>query len=352
MKQKLKVFILLSLFLGSCSFFAQKFTEEKKLNDQESDLAKYANHLFWDNFHQGNYDSLNKVLSILNAAYKQNPGNLKIIDHLGFAHIWKFSESQRLTNTPSTILEDFILTRRFFEESHNLNSDDPRILGFMGDTKIVEGSISGNDRLIVQGYFDGKESIHQWPQFNKFTLGYPLSQRDSGSKQFKEALAWQWETLDDCSCKKLDYNHLNYEEMTRLIQENADPKIRRACWNTWIAPHNYEGFFMNMGDMMVKSGNWKKGIEIYQIAKLSPTYKDWPFGYELEKRIKDAKNNVVEFNKPLDRSKPSFHDQTVMMVASRMDCTGCHQMGKEEYIRQGYSEPDKKFYYFSQLSSR
>ena len=349
MKRKYLVWILLSLLLGGCSFFAQKFTPGKTLNEDESDLSKYANRIFWQNFHQGNYDSLDQVINLLNAAYLQNPGNLKIIDHLGFAHIWKFSESQRLEKTPPDILEDFILSRKFFEESHGLNADDPRILGFLGDTKMVEGNISGNQKLIVEGYFDGKESIHQWPEFNKFTLGYPLSQRDTGSSQFKEALEWQWESLDDCSCKKWDRNNLNYADLTRMIRESQDPKIQRACWNTWIAPHNYEGFFMNMGDMLVKSGNWKKGIELYNAAKLSPNYSDWPYAQVLEERIQNAQKNRVEFNKPIVRSNPAFHNQTVMMVASKIDCMGCHQMGKEEYTRKGYLEPSKNIYYFSQL---
>jgi hypothetical protein len=204
----------------------------------------------------------------------------------------------------------------------------------------------------VEGYFDGIESIHQWPQFNKFTLGYPLSQQDTNTKQFKEALAWQWETLDDCACKKLEHKNLDYREFTKLLQENADPKIRRACWNTWIAPHNYEGFFMNMGDMLVKSGDWKQGIEIYKVAKLSPNYKDWPYASELEKRIAHAESNVEAFNKPINRANAAFHNQTVMMVASKMDCMGCHQMGKEEFSRLGLQEPTRKYYHFSELAAK
>ena len=40
--------------------------------------------------------------------------------------------------------------------------------------------------------------------------------------------------------------------MTLETKEGA----RRACWNSRIAPHNLEGFFLNMGDMLVKSGDW------------------------------------------------------------------------------------------------
>jgi hypothetical protein len=50
---------------------------------------------------------------------------------------------------------------------------------------------------------------------------------------------------------------------------------KRACWNSWIAPHNFEGFFLNMGDMLVKVGDWRTAQKIYANAKLSPDYANW-----------------------------------------------------------------------------
>lgn len=85
------------------------------------------------------------------------------------------------------------------------------------------------------------------PEFNLFTGGYVFSRLPADSPQFQEGLAWQWRTLDHC------------------IEEGK----KRACWNSWIAPHNLEGFFLNMGDMLVKSGDWQMAQKIYANARLS-----------------------------------------------------------------------------------
>lgn len=332
------------LLLSGCGYLAVKFQPGKAFNFKETSLSRAANQYFWTNFHRGNYDNLPQVISRLNAAYLENPGNLKIMDHLGFANIWRYAESQRLTRQSPDILQNFILSRQFFDESYALNPADSRILGFLGDAKIVEGQISNNRQLTVEGYFDGVKSIHEWPQFNKFTLGYALSQTPVQSNQFKKALTWQWETLDDCECKTINKEHVDYAEGVRLIEANKDPAVRRACMNTWIAPHNLEGFFMNLGDMLVKSGDSRKGIEAYQGAMLAPGYKDWPYSGELAKRIAGASANVSNFNKVVDHASSGYSASQVMLVTSRIACMSCHQMSDAEFLRYGSQEPPLAFY--------
>ena len=73
--------------------------------------------------------------------------------------------------------------------------------------------------------------------------------------------------------------------------ENTETNLKRkrACWNSWIAPHNVEGFYLNMGDMLVKNGDWEKAVEIYSLAKQVPQYENWTYKGVLEKRIKISK---------------------------------------------------------------
>lgn len=346
MKSKLLLALILSsaMLTGSCGYVASKLQHKKVLNFNETALSKAANHYFWLNFHQGNYDSLQSVISLLNAAYLDNPGNIKIIDHLGFANIWKYAESQRLKTQSADILQNFILSKRFFEESYELNPADSRILGFLGDAKITEGEISNNKQLVVEGYFDGIKSMHEWPQFNKFTLGYVLSQTAAKSDQFKKALDWQWETLGDCACKTLNKDNIDYKELVKLTENSHDPAISRACLNSWIAPHNVEGFFLSLGDMLVKGGDIKKGVEAYKAAKLSPAFHDWPYAPELLKRIQNASENQVNFNKPVNHRSPDFSRSGVMLVSSKMACMSCHQMSHAEYVKAGSKEPSTAFY--------
>jgi hypothetical protein len=94
---------------------------------------------------------------------------------------------------------------------------------------------------------------------------------------------------------------------------------KRACWNSWIAPHNFEGFMLNHGDMLVKSGDWETGQKVYALARLSRDYSQWPYRPLLEDRIGRARENVAVFNSP-DRG-----GRTGLMIRSAFACMACHQ---------------------------
>jgi hypothetical protein len=99
----------------------------------------------------------------------------------------------------------------------------------------------------------------------------------------------------------------------------TDKGTKRVCWNSWIAPHNFEGFFLNMGDMQVKAGDWQLGQKLYANAKLSPTYAQWNYRQVLEDRIRDAQQNITAFNAPLRSPKGN-----PMMNSSAFACMACH----------------------------
>ena len=97
---------------------------------------------------------------------------------------------------------------------------------------------------------------------------------------------------------------------------------KRVCWNSWIAPHNFEGFFLNMGDMLVKSGDWQTAQKIYANARLSPTYAQWKFKPVLEARIAQAQANVAPFGAE-DGGRSA--GGAVLMNKSDHACMACHQ---------------------------
>ena len=69
------------------------------------------------------------------------------------------------------------------------------------------------------------------------------------SPQFTEGLQWQWQNLCDCASASIDRGDPDYSPYMPL--ETTEGK-KRVCWNSWISLHNFEGFFLNMGDMLVK----------------------------------------------------------------------------------------------------
>lgn len=309
--------------LAGCGYFAVKFAPEKRASTEEMSRAKQANEYFWRTLHAGKYEELPQLLTALTAAYLENPNDATIAAHLGFAHIWKLSERHRLATLPPEITDHAVLARKYFGEAVRMNPGDPRILGFHGVTMMVEGRIHNDEKLATQGYFRAREAIRQWPEFNYFTLGYVLSTEPHDSELFRDALEGQWRTMDLCYGGKVDRANPDITKYLATEATETEPNRKRACWNTWIAPHNVEGFFLNMGDMLVKSGDWQTAVKIYANAKLIREYPGWLLQKVLEERIATAQANVELFRTsyPLSVAVTA----RTLMFNSKYSCMACHQ---------------------------
>lgn len=304
--------------LSACENIALMMTPAKKAKSSHTALANKARKSFWDTLHSGNYNGLPETTKNLTAAYLENPNDPELSAFLGFSHIWKITERQRLTNIPPTITDEMILSQKYFSDAVELNPADPRFQGFLGDAMTANGTIFNDKRLQVRGYFKLKHAISMWPEFNYFTAGYIMSSLEYNSAQFEEGLNWQWQTMDLCAQTSVNRQNPDFSPYMKLETTHGR---KRVCWNSWIAPHNFEGFFMNMGDMLVKRGDWRTGVKIYNNAKLSKTYSTWPYRSMLETRIKNAEQNVANFRNTSLRGRDK-----VIMFNSGHGCTACHQV--------------------------
>jgi len=304
---------------ASCGYIAEHTAPAKHAASTRTDLAARADGLFWSTLHAGQYEQIPAALEALTAAYIADPTDAVSAAHIGWLHIWRLSERARLASPPATITDDAILSRRYFEEAVALHPGEARYLGFLASATLAEGSIHQDERLTRRGYFMMLEAIKAWPEFNLFTAGYVLSPQPAGSKNFGQALEWEWQDLDACVGEKVDRKNLDYARYMHL-ETTEGPK--RACWNGSIAPHNFEGFFLNMGDMLVKSGDWRGARSVYANARLSPTYAQWPFREVLEQRIADAQDNVPAFNAA---SAAKAAGSKPIMVNAPFSCVACHQ---------------------------
>ena len=312
------LFLIVSLATG-CAYVAVQSAPEKSASTARTTAAEQADALFWYTLHGGQYDQIPAALNALTAAYLENPTDAITAAHVGWMHVWRLSERARMAEIPATITDDAVLSRRYFEEAVRLDPTEARYLGFYASLLLAEGTIHKDERLTRQGYFTLLDSVKAYPEFNYFTAGYVLSDRPRDSERFKEGLEYQWLNLDVCVGKKVNRQNPDYQRYMRLMTTEG-PK--RVCWNSWIAPHNFEGFFLNMGDMLVKSGSWQTAQKVYANARYSTDFARWRFRDVLEERIAQAQANVVAFNAPPDAAgrmtKP-------IMVRSAFSCVGCHQ---------------------------
>jgi hypothetical protein len=305
------------LAVTGCSQVAVALAPEKEARASTSASGVRANRSFRSALSDGRYDSIPSVLHELTAAYLENPHDSETAAHLGFAHMWRVTESARLDELPPTITDHLVLARKYFAEASRLAPNDARLQGFHGSVQLAEGTVHGDEKLVRKGYFELKDSIRAWPEFNLFTAGYTLSRLPHYDSKFEEALEYQWKTLERCSGTKIDRNDPDYTYA--LVRETLEGD-KRACWNSPVVPHNFEGFFLNMGDMLVKAGSPDMARTIYANARLSTTYDAWPYREILEERIRNADANVLTFRYPSAGAKTE-----TIMVTSTFACVACHQ---------------------------
>jgi hypothetical protein len=284
-------------------------------------LAVTADSLFWRTLHAGAYDEIPRVMTVMKAAYLQNPRDPRTTAHVGFLHAWKAAERARLASVPPTMTDELILARTFFARAAALDPADARVQGFHAVFEMSDATVQRDSAAFAAALARGRAAIAAWPEFNWFTVGYTLGGRDHASPLFREGLAMQWQTLDACSGARVDRTSPTAAVVLRADATERDPRRRRACWNSWIAPHNVEGFFLNMGDMLVKSGDWRTGVRVYALARGMGSYPRWAFRDVLEARIARAEENVAAFRRP----EAAGADGARPMLGSRFSCVACHQ---------------------------
>ena len=309
--------MILAVLSSGCNDIAERMAPRKQASPSRTAAALQADELFWSTLHGGQYEQIPAALAAETAAYLQDPADPDTAAHVGWLHIWRISESSRLPTVPPGITDDATLSRKYFDEALALHPGEARYQGFLASATLAEGAIHHDEQVTRHGYFMLLDAIKAWPEFNLFTAGYVMSSQPANSDLFKKGLDWEWHNLDVCVGENVDRTAADYSNYLHLETHQGR---KRVCWNSWIAPHNLEGFFFNLGDMLVKSGDWETGRKAYGNAKLSAAYQDWRFRELLERRITDAPDNVAAFNAPRDSAayKPLLNESAV-------SCVICHQ---------------------------
>jgi hypothetical protein len=315
-----KLLVLVVLLLAGCGYIAVAVAPSKKSVHATSQKAADAQKQFFTTLNAGAFDNIPRVLTDLQAAYLENPNDPDLASHIGFAHLWLVAERYRSAKVSPAVTDHIVLCRRYFFESNQLKPD-PLTLSLLASCTAAEGDLFKDEKIRRQGYFLLKDSAAAWPEMNDFTMAYVLSGLPQTDPLYTEAVGLMWKNLDACVGETVDRADPRFD---RYHPTRATTGPKRVCWNTAIAPHNDEGFFLSMGDMLVKAGDWKTGRVLYANAKSYDSYKDWPYKGVLEERIANAERNVSEFRKelPKDGTAP---DHSTIMFQSRFACTACHQ---------------------------
>jgi hypothetical protein len=304
-------------FFG-CATLAVATAPGKVAEPDSSPEAKVADATFWATFHGGQYDKIGAALEKLEIAYLAHPNDPKTAAHIGFMHMWRLSESARQDVLSPSITDDLALARRYFDEAVRLEPHDARYRGFLAGAILAEGKIHHDEKLTRTGFFAMNDAVSAWPEFNLFTRGYVMSRLPADDARYAAAVEDQWDNLDACTDgAHVDRSTADFSPYLKLERHEGR---KRACWSSWIAPHNFEGFFLNMGDMIIKAGDPTVARHVYAQAKLAKAYPSWPYREVLDRRIAQADENVALFRAPRAQDK-----ERRVMIETAFSCTGCHQ---------------------------
>jgi hypothetical protein len=307
------------LSLSGCAALAVATAPARKPTPQ-SERGRAVAERFWAALHGGRYDQLDELLEAHLQVALDEPADPVTISHVGWLHAWAVGESARAPKAAS-IVSHVPLARRYFEEAVALVPDEPRYLGFLASFTMAEGSVLANERVTRQGFYQMKDAVAAWPEFNLFTSGYVMSAGPVDGPRFKEGLEQQWQTLEVCFGGRVLPSKAVFARETKEGHQ-------RACWNSWIAPHNWEGFFLNFGDMLVRAGDLPNARAMYEATRLSDTYAQWPYREVLERRLAGLDGLKSAF-----ASAERGEAERTTMFNSAFSCMGCHQGTGEPSVK-------------------
>ena len=163
------------------------------------------------------------------------------------------------------------------------------------------------------------EAVEAWPELNYFVGGTMLSiYSQPGDEDFERAVEYMWLSVDLCAGETVDREN-PLPQMTARIRDVRREGNARACSNSWLAPHGFEGFWFFFGDLLTKKGDLEVARIMYEFAKTADDYEGWAYKDILDARIANMESNRDNFRLPVPQQNPKYHP------VAEWSCTVCHQ---------------------------
>jgi hypothetical protein len=305
-------------FVSGCRAIAVRSAPPKTAQRRASEQAAAAQKAFWSALSNARYEDLPRVIDELTAAYLENPRDPDVALLLAHAHFWRIAEFRRDPDAGPSITDHFLVAEKFFEEAKRLRPSDPRVYGWLGGIKLALSQLHADEREKREGYFMLRDGVELFPEFNHFSLSYAMSVLPRNDRRGAEVVEAMWKNLEACTGSTFDRRDPDYRRFMALEASYDRSGPKRVCWNSELAPHNFEGFFMHMGDVLTKQGSIDAARRAYNNASLSRTYGSWKFKGMLEERLATIEARADAFQRADPKAWP------LMMVQTTASCTGCH----------------------------
>lgn len=245
---------------------------------------------FWQVYHGNNYAAIPQVEAQLENAIRLDHDNPTLYALLGAAHFWHFGEYQRDPHADIGALgQDITTAVGLFGQALELDYydqhpigyiNDDHLPGYLGITTVHLGQVAHNPGLIAKGDQMLDFAVYQFPEFNNFNRWAAHNTDQKDTETYKKALDSLWQALDACVGATIDRTNPDLGPYMKL--QTAVGR-KKACWSEGtIAPHSFEGFVLNLGNGLVKTGQVQAAKVMYANAKYADNYGSWPYRSYLE----------------------------------------------------------------------
>ena len=313
--------------------------------EKKDSLGELLDKRFWTNFHNGNYDSIDKLIEDHKVFFDKYPRDTTTYGfskaftsaHISWLSFWKASEMaielpddynsnlNAQIKYGQNLIEYVDVAIEYFQNSFE-KKPLPQITGFLSIAQALRSNLpflsEERKQELLEGYTSNSiTAIEQWPAFNLFTIYYPLSSAHYESIEFENAIEGFWLNLEACSGETIDRYQPDFKKTIQIIEQLvAGSDTQRACGNSLIAPYNTEGFLIIFADMLVKRGEVDLAKEVYSIIDNVTTFESWPYKHLPLEKLNNIKENMTKF-----RQLDVLGRQPSALVNSKISCAICHQ---------------------------
>ena len=244
-----------------------------------------AEELFWDAFVASEYERVGELSDALKAAVEARPDDSYPALLRGLLYMWALVERERDPSIgPAELLAYSNEADTWLGKAYELNPADLRALGWRGAIKVKVGLYTGNEALVTEGKAMVDKSKEYSALFSTYLQSTRYEELSSADPDFALGVALKFDVLDLCVGEPIDRDNPDYApHMAKATTEG----LTRFCWNIPEAPHNFEGYQANLGELVLKQGNVDTAKVLFNNVKLSPDYETWPLRPRFETMLAD-----------------------------------------------------------------
>ena len=308
--------------LGIAPSRAETHRPTQTVSPEETAIEKKFFNLFWT----GAYEQLDSMKSEIQGFLARKPESILLKSRLAYANLWQWQERFRTevsSNAPEYVSECV----RLFNELFPVDEKNMVFRGFGTNCVMLAATLNQSDAQKNKAYELAFSAIRGLREYAPFALSYTFLVAPRESVRFKAGLAMLFSVLDVCYGQSIDRERpVTYDKIVPANFKNS--AYHYYCENTFMAPHNAEGFLFTLADALLKAGKIEPARIMYENVKKSSGYATFPYQNLVDQRLSNLEKNSADLARPFQALERPDH--LVVSSAGPYACTICHRASAED----------------------